>query len=130
MHQAARVLTERPSIRVRCSLQRWATTRSNSILNLVGVIMSASCGLLDMASFSFAAQSLLAPFGALTLVINLLLAAPLHGDAVGRSDLLSTALVFSGVACEDCARLTDPISHALQPPTSAGWPRVTSLLAC
>merc|ERR1711965_1249207 len=60
--------------------------------------MSASCGLLDMASFAFAPQSLLAPFGSLTLVLNLLVAAPLHGDAVAKSDLLSTFLVVSGVA--------------------------------
>lgn len=80
------------------NMQRWATRKGSSVLNLLGVIMSASCGLLDMASFSFAPQSLLAPFGALTLVINLLLAAPLHGDAVAKSDLVSTFLVVSGVA--------------------------------
>ena len=80
------------------NLQRFAMRRGSSVLNLIGMIMSSACGLLDMASFSFAPQSLLAPFGALTLVINLLVAAPLHGDVIGGSDLLSTLLVVSGVA--------------------------------
>ena len=79
------------------NLQRWATTKRSGALNMLGVVMSACCGLIDMASFSFAAQSLLAPFGALTLVINLLLA-PLHGDKPSARDLLSTTLVFGGVA--------------------------------
>ena len=81
------------------NVQRYASSRgpSHAALNILGVVMSASCGLLDMASFSFAAQSLLAPFGALTLVLNLL-AAPLHGDAIGLKDYASTALVFAGVA--------------------------------
>lgn len=80
------------------NLQRWANAQKSQLLNIVGVIMSASCGILDMASFSFAAQSLLAPFGALTLVINLLLAAPLHGDQVKGHDYVATLLVFGGVA--------------------------------
>ena len=80
------------------NLQRWASVRGSAILNVIGLILSSSCGLLDMASFAFAPQSLLAPFGALTLVINLLVAAPLHGDVIAKSDLLSTFLVVSGVA--------------------------------
>ena len=80
------------------NLQRWATQRNRSRLNVLGVVLSASCGLIDMASFAFAPQSLLAPFGSLTIVINLLLAAPLHGDVISPVDLVSTALVFGGVA--------------------------------
>jgi len=93
------------------NLQRWAGARGSTVLNLVGVGLSASCGLVDMASFAFAPQSLLAPFGALTLIINLLLAAPLHGDAVRREDLLSTALVFAGVAVCLSNSSTDDISR-------------------
>ncbi len=80
------------------NLQRLGATRKNTLLNLVGVALAASCGLVDMVSFSFAAQSLLAPFGGLSLIINLLLAAPMHGDRVGSTDLAATAFVVSGVA--------------------------------
>jgi drug/metabolite transporter superfamily protein YnfA len=80
------------------NLQRWAGQRKRPALNALGVVMCILCGPIDMVSFSFAAQSLLAPFGSLTLIINLLLASPLHGDPVSTSDLVSTLLVFSGVA--------------------------------
>ena len=110
------------------NLQRWATRRGSSVLNLIGVILSASCGLLDMASFSFAPQSLLAPFGALTLIINLLVAAPLHGDSVGRSDLISTFLVVSGVATclanantDAIDRTYDEIISLFYRPQFHGW---------
>ena len=116
------------------NLQRWASARGSAALNLVGVIMSASCGLLDMASFSFAPQSLLAPFGALTLVLNLLVAAPLHGDAVSKSDLLSTFLVVSGVATclanantDATERTFDELKALIYRPQFHAW--VTFLLA-
>ena len=80
------------------NLQRLGQKKSSSAVNLLGVVLAASCGVVDMISFSFAPQSVLAPFGSLSLIINLLLAAPMHGDRVSRSDLLSTALVISGVA--------------------------------
>ena len=82
----------------------------------------------DMASFSFAPQSLLAPFGALTLIINLLVAAPLHGDSVGRSDLISTFLVVSGVATclanantDAIDRTYDEIISLFYRPQFHGW---------
>ena len=116
------------------NLQRWASARGLAALNLVGVVMSASCGLLDMASFSFAPQSLLAPFGALTLVLNLLVAAPLHGDAVSKSDLLSTFLVVSGVATclanantDATERTFDELKALIYRPHFHAW--VTFLLA-
>jgi len=80
------------------NLQRWSAQRGLRVLNIVGVVLGMSCGLIDMASFSFAPQSVLAPFGSLTLIINLMLAAPLHGDAITLKDICSTLLVFGGVA--------------------------------
>jgi len=80
------------------NLQRWSAQRELRALNVVGILMGMACGLIDMASFSFAPQSVLAPFGSLALIINLLLAAPLHGDTITRADVCSTALVFCGVA--------------------------------
>jgi hypothetical protein len=110
------------------NLQRWAGSRGSSILNIVGVVMSASCGLLDMASFAFAPQSLLAPFGSLTLVLNLLVAAPLHGDVISKSDLLSTFLVVAGVATclanantESVDRTYDQLVALLYRPQFHAW---------
>jgi len=72
------------------NLQRLGQRRHGPIINVCGVILSALCGPVDMLSYSFAAQSLLAPFGSFSLVINLLLASPLHGDAVAPRDLAAT----------------------------------------
>lgn len=80
------------------NLQRLAQRRGSASLNVLGVALATLCGVVDMVSFSFAPQSLLAPFGAVTLVVNLMLAPLLHGDAIYSLDLLSTALVMAGVA--------------------------------
>ena len=80
------------------NLQRYAQRHGLRVLNAVGLALAVLCGVADMASFGFAPQSLLAPFGSLTLVINLLLAPVLHGDQIRTVDLSSTALVFAGVA--------------------------------
>ena len=80
------------------NLQRLAKRRDGSaMLNVLGVILSTACGIVDMVSFSFAPQSFLAPFGALTLCINLVLAPFLHGDRIQPIDVLATTLVVLGV---------------------------------
>ena len=80
------------------NLQRLATTRANKTLNVIGIAMATSTGIFELASFNFAPQSLLAPFGAVTLVANLLLAPILHSDSVRAVDLFATAFVCLGVA--------------------------------
>jgi magnesium transporter len=82
------------------NLQRYAKTRERPMINIVGIILSTVCGLVDMCSFHFAPQSLLAPIGAMTLVFNLLSAPLLHGESLQMIDYLSTFFVFSGtVTC-------------------------------
>lgn len=78
------------------NLQRYAKTKEMPCLNVVGIILSTTCGLVDMCSFHFAPQSLLAPVGAFTLVFNLLLAPILHSEKILLLDILSTLLVFVG----------------------------------
>ena len=79
------------------NVQRLGTRRGSPLCTAFGVIMCACCGPMDMISFTYAPQSLLAPFGATSLVINLLLAPVLHGDDIAHVDILATALVFLGV---------------------------------
>ena len=80
------------------NLQRVAKRRGSTLLNGFGIFLTIACWPVDMISFSFAPQSFLAPFGALSLVVNLLLAPLLHGDAIKPLDVGATALVVSGVA--------------------------------
>lgn len=67
-------------------------------LNTVGVALSALSGITDLVSFGFAPQSLLAPFGAVTLVINLILAPVLHHEKLATVDIVATSLVCAGIA--------------------------------
>jgi hypothetical protein len=55
-------------VRVANSAEQRITTWSNC--GIAGVFLSTSCGVVDAVSFGFAPQSLLAPFGALTLVVS------------------------------------------------------------
>ena len=43
------------------NLQRYSKTKDRPCLNVIGIILSTACGLVDMCSFHFAPQSLLAP---------------------------------------------------------------------
>ena len=70
---------------------------SPGLLNALGIAMSTSCGLVDMASYAFAPQSMLAPLGAVTLVVNLLLAPVMHGEALRASDALYTCVIVVGI---------------------------------
>lgn len=53
-------------------------------LNRLGIFLSTSCGLVDLLSFGYAPQTVLAPFGAVTLVINLLLAPVIQGEELRK----------------------------------------------
>ena len=78
------------------NLQRYSKTKDKPCLNIIGIALSTTCGLVDMCSFHFAPQSLLAPVGAFTLVFNLLLAPVIHGEKILFLDVISTLLVFAG----------------------------------
>ena len=80
------------------NLQRLGKSRASAAINGIGIAMATSTGIFELASFAFAPQSLLAPFGAVTLVANLLLAPLIHGDIIRTVDLVATGLVFLGVA--------------------------------
>lgn len=81
------------------NLQRLGQTKASPALNIAGVVLQAACGIVDIASYSFAPQSLLAPLSSLTLVLNLLVAPLMHeGDKLTAVDLTATMLVFAGIA--------------------------------
>lgn len=103
------------------NLQRLAKRRGSARLGALGIFLATACGLVDMVSFQFAPQSLLAPFGALGLVVNLLLAAPMHGDRVSRLDLGSTALVVAGVATCLASAATSVPSFSLDELGALAW---------
>ena len=92
------------------NLQRLAKRRGSAALNLLGVILATACGAVDMVALSFAPQSFLAPFGALSLVVNLLLAPLMHGDAIGTVDVVATSLAVSGIAV--CLASSPPAAAA------------------
>ena len=80
------------------NLQRLGKRRGSATLSAAGVALATMCGAADMASFSFAPQSLLAPFASVGLVINLLLAPLMHSESVSMLDMLCTSMVMGGVA--------------------------------
>jgi len=82
------------------SLQRHAQNakKKSQLLNIGGVILGLLPGPTDMVSFQFAPQSLLAPVGTLSLVLNLVVAPRLHGDEVTRRDAVSTVCIVLGTA--------------------------------
>lgn len=67
-------------------------------MNVAGVILNLFVGPMDMVSFTFAPQSLLAPVGTLSLVLNLVAAPRIHGDVVTARDAAATALIVFGTA--------------------------------
>lgn len=74
--------------------------RRRPLLNLLGVLVQVLCGPLDLAAYSFAPQSLLAPFGVFGLLVNLVISPRLHGEKLGWNDLVATALIAAGtVGC-------------------------------
>lgn len=63
---------------------------------LLGFFFQVIGALCDFAALAFAAQSLIAPLGALTLVVNIYLAPFFSGERVSRRDVQSTALIIAG----------------------------------
>ena len=93
-------------------------------------VFATVCGAVDMVSFQFAPQSLLAPFAALGLLVNLFLA-PMHGEKITPMDLLCTALAVGGVAvCLSSAstdmppRTPDELAALATRPAFLGWAAV------
>lgn len=80
------------------NIQRHAQRRKNpcQVLNLCGVLLNLVVGPIDMTAYSLAPQSLLAPFGMLGLVLNLVAGPKLHEETVSRSDTLATLLIVLG----------------------------------
>jgi magnesium transporter len=79
------------------NLQRLGKRNDSSATSMIGVFLTVACGGVDMASFQFAPQSMLAPFASLGLVVNLALARVMHGDILTSTDFFSTGLVVIGV---------------------------------
>lgn len=80
------------------NLQRLGKRRESAAMQLFGVLVGAGCcPICDLASFTFAPQSMLAPFASLGLVVNLGLAPIMHGDPIDRLDIACTGLVIAGV---------------------------------
>ena len=66
-------------------------------LNSIGICFSTMCGVVEGISLGYAPQSTLAPLGALTLVVNLLLAPVLHNEKITKSDTILTLVIIIGV---------------------------------
>ena len=66
-------------------------------LNSIGICFSTMCGVVEGISLGYAPQSTLAPLGALTLVVNLLLAPVLHNEKITKSDSILTLVIIIGV---------------------------------
>ena len=65
-------------------------------INIFGVVLSIACGIVDFISYGFAPQSTLAPFGSMSLIVNLMLAPLLHGETLEVNiRTLSTLVCFS-----------------------------------
>eukprot|EP00419_Tripos_fusus_P063416 CAMPEP_0172929494 /NCGR_PEP_ID=MMETSP1075-20121228/218512_1 /TAXON_ID=2916 /ORGANISM="Ceratium fusus, Strain PA161109" /LENGTH=353 /DNA_ID=CAMNT_0013790789 /DNA_START=69 /DNA_END=1127 /DNA_ORIENTATION=+ len=79
------------------NLQRYAQNLDppRRSLNLLGVLLGVCTAPLDMVAYSVAAQSVLAPFGMLSLLLNFAVA-HVHGDKFRRTDVLATLLVIAG----------------------------------
>ena len=90
------LLVQKTQYNARCWTQNKIRASSN-ILASFGIILSTSCGIVDAMSYGYAPQSMLAPIGAVTLVVNLLLAPVLHGEAIKASDLFFTTVIVVGV---------------------------------
>ena len=69
------------------------------ILTPLGIFLSTANAVPDVLSFGYAPQSMLAPMGAVTLLINLALAPLLHGESLTATDCFATLLIVIGVAC-------------------------------
>lgn len=52
--------------------------------------------LMDFAAFGFAAQSLIAPLGSVTLICNAVLAPYILGETIARMDIISTCIIAGG----------------------------------
>jgi len=83
------------------NIEKNATQRKDKTwgkrINILGVVLSIACGIVDFISYGFAPQSTLAPFGSMSLIVNLILAPLLHGETLEHIDLISTALVMVGL---------------------------------
>jgi magnesium transporter len=84
------------------NLQRLAgiTTDINRarILAPLGIFLCTANAIPDVMSFGYAPQSMLAPMGAVTLLINLALAPVLHGESLTAIDCIATLVIVVGVA--------------------------------
>ena len=69
----------------------------SSLVNVLGIGLTALAGVVDMTSFSFAPQTILAPLAAMTLVMNLLIAPVLNHEHLSLRDIVATCIIFSGV---------------------------------
>ena len=82
-------------------------------LNALGIFLSTSCGIVDVISFGYASQTLLAPLGVVTLVVNLILAPVMHGEAVAFADGASTLIIVLGVVLCVTSGNSDEQSYSL-----------------
>lgn len=87
---------------------RWQTVWT------AGLALVLAGALLDLASFAFAAVSLLAPLGAMTLLVNLVVAPWLVGERPSASDVANTLLIFAGAIVTVVFGSKDEPSYDLQ----------------
>jgi len=95
-------------------LQRKAHQDAKRWLTWAGVSSMALAGLLDFASFAFAAQSLIAPLGSLTLVANALIARAVLGERLMPLGWVATVVVVAGCAATVAGASHDSKVHSAE----------------
>ena len=91
---ASSLPNKNPNNSIQSTIKLYTNTKS---LNSIGICFSTMCGVVEGISLGYAPQSTLAPLGALTLVVNLLLAPVLHNEKITKSDSFLTLVIIIGV---------------------------------
>ena len=91
---ASSLPNKNPNNSIQSTIRHYTNAKS---LNSIGICFSTMCGVVEGISLGYAPQSTLAPLGALTLVVNLLLAPVLHNEKITKSDSFLTLVIIIGV---------------------------------
>ena len=91
---ASSLSNKNPNNSIQSTIRLYTNSKS---LNSIGICFSTMCGVVEGISLGYAPQSTLAPLGALTLVVNLLLAPVLHNEKITKSDSFLTLVIIIGV---------------------------------
>ena len=87
--------------------------RKDKLLWVAGLILMILGSASDFIAFGFAAQSLIAPLGATTLLCNAILAPLIVGEKVAKSDWAASAVITTGCVVALVFGGNDPSADAI-----------------